>query len=68
MALQVNWQFGEPPKEGGYLVTYHSPVGDFVEFAIYDENGFAIYQSTNFKVVAWIPIEDIKPYKQDCEL
>lgn len=65
MAMNVNWRLGYPEEEGGYLVTYKSPCGTFTEFSIFQDGCWDIFETSNFRVVAWLPLSDIKPYIQN---
>ena len=64
MESVIKWRTGEPKEEGYYLVTFKSLDGLTVETAGYDDYGWEIYTSDYCRIIAWCPLDEIKPYKE----
>lgn len=59
----INWQTGEPKKEGLYLVTIKGGHVMTSHFLFY--HGFKCWAFGLGNVTAWCKLSDIEPYKKE---
>jgi hypothetical protein len=58
----IKWRTGVPKEEGEYLVTLQTPDGNEVACISFEEYGW--FGNGDYKVIAWCPMDEIKPYKE----
>lgn len=63
----IKWKTGKPPKEGIYVVSYKTPTSYEVINAWYSDTGWDLWQSNTHKIIAWCPLSEIEPCKENEE-
>lgn len=64
----INWQTGEPKKEGMYIVTLLNgsvALDECIVIDNTDEEDIAIWRYWDEDVIAWCKLTDIEPYKEE---
>lgn len=63
----IVWHTGTPDKAGDYIVTGKTDEGDIfvMEDSFMSNNEWWVCGSCSCEVLAWCPISNIKPYKED---
>ena len=64
MESTINWQTGDPKEGGYYLITTINGIIATDCWRIFPNTSYWEYRN-KFDVIAWCPLSDIKPYKNE---